>query len=109
MPDAIEWDEFKTGQRHEGMFYSLMVFSRKVGAWLVIPVAMYLLGVFGYDGEAAVQPATAVFALRAMVAAFPALLLTVGIIFAWFYPLSREQHQDVTRQLAERRGEAAAK
>ncbi len=109
MPDAIEWDELKTGQRHEGMFYSLMVLSRKMGASIIIPVAVGLLGVFGYDGEAAVQPHTAVIALRTMVATIPALLLTAGIIFAWFYPLSREQHHEVTRQLAERRGEATAK
>jgi GPH family glycoside/pentoside/hexuronide:cation symporter len=109
MPDAIEWDELKTGQRHEGMFYSLMVLSRKMGASIIIPIAVGLLGVFGYDGEAAVQPHTAVIALRTMVATIPALLLTAGIIFAWFYPLSREQHHEVTRQLAERRGEATAK
>ncbi len=29
MPDAVEWDEWATGQRHEGMFYSLVTLLRK--------------------------------------------------------------------------------
>ena len=24
IPDAVEWDELNTGERHEGMFYSLV-------------------------------------------------------------------------------------
>ncbi|MEN9244964.1 MAG: MFS transporter, partial [Gloeomargarita sp. DG02_5_bins_242] len=31
IPDVIEWDELRTGQRREGIFYALMVFLQKIG------------------------------------------------------------------------------
>ena len=31
IPDAIEWDEWQTGERHEGMFYSLVTLARWPG------------------------------------------------------------------------------
>ena len=30
LPDAIEWDEWQTGERHEGMFYSLITLCQKI-------------------------------------------------------------------------------
>ncbi len=30
LPDAIEWYEYQTGERHEGMFYSVTTLARKV-------------------------------------------------------------------------------
>jgi Na+/melibiose symporter-like transporter len=30
IPDSIEWGELKTGERHEGVYYSLVTLLRKV-------------------------------------------------------------------------------
>jgi GPH family glycoside/pentoside/hexuronide:cation symporter len=39
IPDAVEWDELQTGQRHEGMFYSLVTLMQKVASSIAVPRA----------------------------------------------------------------------
>ncbi len=108
LPDAIEWDELHTGQRHEGAFYSLVTLAQKVASWLVLTSLPLLLKSAGYVPGAAAQPASALSAIRVLMGGAPAALLTIGILFALSYPLSRERHADIRRQLAERRASLSA-
>lgn len=102
IPDAIEWDELNTGQRHEGMFYSLVVLFRKVASSIAIPLILLVLEWSGYVSNAVQQSPSAVRAIQVMMGIVPSLLLVGGIIFAFVYPLSREKHTLVREQLAER-------
>jgi GPH family glycoside/pentoside/hexuronide:cation symporter len=105
IPDAIEMDELKTGERHEGMFYSLVTLFSKVTNALAIPLTLLILGWSGYIPNAAVQPQSTLTGIRLVVGPIPALLLVGGIIFAIFYPLSREDHHDAVNTLKSRRQE----
>ncbi len=108
IPDAIEWDELQTGQRHEGAFYSLITLSNKVGASVVLPAALLLLDWSGYQPNATSQAPRVLLVVRALVGLAPALLLMGGIAFALTYPLSRERHRAVREELARRRASLAA-
>ena len=103
IPDAVEWDELQTGQRHEGMFYSLVMLVQKPAAGL----ALFLLGLAldwsGYVANADQQPASAVTAIRVFTGPVPAILLCAGIAFAALYPLGRHGHLQVREAIAERR------
>ena len=44
IPDTIEWDELHTGQRREGIYYSLVSLLNKVGSSIAVPTASLLLG-----------------------------------------------------------------
>jgi len=103
LPDAVEWDEWKTGERHEGMFYSLTTLVQKVASSIAIPLTLLMLEVTGYIPNAAQQPAGAVLGIRFVIGPVPAVLLCLGIAIAFFYPLSREQHRQIVRELEERR------
>jgi glycoside/pentoside/hexuronide:cation symporter, GPH family len=112
IPDAIEWDEWKTGARHEGMFYSIVTLAQKVASSIAVPLALLLLEAAGYEGAAsatgadelvAAQSESAVNAIRVLVGPIPAMLLIAGILFALNYPLDREEHRRVTRELELRR------
>jgi GPH family glycoside/pentoside/hexuronide:cation symporter len=111
IPDAVEWDEWQTGERHEGMFYSLTTLAQKVTNAMAIPLVLLLLDITGYESQAATQPAGALMGLRIVMGPIPAILLCAGILFALFYPLGREQHaqmvQDLEVRRASRRAEAA--
>jgi GPH family glycoside/pentoside/hexuronide:cation symporter len=107
LPDAIEWDELQTGQRHEGAFYSLVTLAQKIASSIAVPLAAWVLGLSGYQANVAEQVPSALLAIRGLVGGVPALMSIGGIIFALLYPLSREEHADVRRQLAERRSQAA--
>jgi GPH family glycoside/pentoside/hexuronide:cation symporter len=103
IPDAVEWDEWQTGERHEGMFYSLVTLMQKVATSIAIPLALLLLDVTGYVPNAARQPPSALLGIRILAGPIPAALLCAGIAFAIRYPLSRERHAQVCQELERRR------
>jgi GPH family glycoside/pentoside/hexuronide:cation symporter len=108
IPDAIEWDEWQTGERHEGMFYSLISLMQKVASSIAIPLILLLLDATGYAPNAAQQSQSALLGIRLVVGPIPALLLWAGILFAWLYPLSRAEYALVVAGLEERRSRAKA-
>jgi GPH family glycoside/pentoside/hexuronide:cation symporter len=103
IPDAIEWGEWQTGERHEGMFYSLVTLTRKVTTSIAIPLALLLLEFTGYVPNVVEQPANALWGIRIAIGPIPAAMLCVGILFAFKYPLTRERFAQVTQQLESRR------
>ena len=109
LPDAVEWDEWKTGERHEGTFYSLVTLAQKVASSVAIPLALLLLGIFGYVGTASSQPPSAIFAIRLITGPIPAGLLCLGILCAVFYPINRKLHDQVLKELEERKTHGGAR
>ena len=103
IPDAIEWDEWKTFERHEGMFYSLITLLGKVANSVAVPLSLMVLEFTGYQSGSAAQPDSALLGIRLVIGPLPAILLTGGIVFAIFYPLSREQHHKIVEELRIRR------
>jgi len=103
IPDAVEWDEWQTGERHEGMFYSLVTLMKKAASSIAIPLALLLLDVAGYVPNSARQPTKVLWVIRILVGPIPALMLCVGIAFAILYPLSRERYAQVCQALESRR------
>jgi len=106
LPDAVEWDEYQTGERHEGMFYSLVTLMGKVASSVAIPLTALMLDLTNYVPNAAQQPESAILGIRFLVGLIPAVFLTIGIIFALKYPLDRVQFTNVVKELQERRGKA---
>jgi glycoside/pentoside/hexuronide:cation symporter, GPH family len=106
LPDAIEWDEWQTGERHEGMFYSLVTLAQKVASSIAIPLILLILQVTGYVPTSSVQPPSALLGIRLAIGPIPTLLLGCGIAFAIFYPLDRESHQHIVQELELRRKSA---
>lgn len=104
LPDAVEWDEYSTGQRHEGMFYSLITLMHKIASSIAIPLTALMLDLTNYVPNASQQPASAVLGIRLLVGPVPAVLLTLGILFAARYPLDRKQFTNMVSELQQRRG-----
>ena len=107
-PDVIEWDELRTRRRHEGIYYGVKNFIRKLTGAFAIFFALQVLGWFGYQNppSSAVQfsqPPSALAAIRWLTGPVGALLLLSAISVAWFYPLTRERHARIRRLLEKRR------
>ncbi|QZZ20683.1 MFS transporter [Leptothermofonsia sichuanensis E412] len=103
LPDVIELDELQTGQRREGVFYAFMVLLQKIG----LAVGLFLVGLAlewsGYVGGAAEQTPSALMAIRVAVGPLPTLSLILGLVLAYFYPITREAHAEILLKLHERR------
>jgi GPH family glycoside/pentoside/hexuronide:cation symporter len=106
LPDAIEWDEYKTGKRHEGVFYSLITLMQKIASSIAIPLTAVLLDVTKYVPNALEQPKSALLGIRLLMGPIPALLLIIAIVFALKYPLNKETYAKVVEELEQRRENA---
>ena len=98
LPDAIEWDEYHTGERHEGVFYSLITLMQKVASSIAIPLTAVMLEVTNYVPNAVQQPNSAVLGIRLLMGPIPAILLTIAIIFAIKYPLDKERFTKIVKE-----------
>ncbi len=110
MPDVIEIDELKTGQRREGIFYAFMVLLQKFGLALglfLVGIALQWSGFKQTIAGLAVpeQPASALLAIRFAVGPLPTLCLIASLILAYFYPITREVHAEILLKLKERQNQ----
>lgn len=108
LPDVIELDELKTGKRREGIFYAFMVFLQKMGLALglfLVSLALENTGFISSTSSEAlpIQPDSALLAIRIAIGPLPTLILLVGLLLAYFYPISREVHAEILLKLRERR------
>jgi len=103
IPDAIEWGEWKTGERHEGVFYSLITLAQKIASSVAVPLALLVLDYTGYIPNSTAQPTSAVNGIRIVAGPIPAALLCLGILFAILYPLGRENYSQLAKDLEARR------
>ncbi|HHP7231325.1 MAG TPA: MFS transporter [Xenococcaceae cyanobacterium] len=108
IPDVIELDELNTGQRREGIFYSFMVLLQKFG----LALALFLVGLAlewsGFiekppGGEIPIQPDSALLAIRIAVAPLPTVVLIIGLVLAYFYPITKEFHEEIRVKLEARK------
>jgi GPH family glycoside/pentoside/hexuronide:cation symporter len=107
VPDIIEYDELRTGQRREGSYYAFASFFQKLATGAAIWAMGQSLAWAGYitpptGGAPPIQPPQAVQAIRFFAGPVPALLLVLGIVCAWFYPITRESHRALREELAGR-------
>jgi glycoside/pentoside/hexuronide:cation symporter, GPH family len=106
-PDVIEWDVLLTRRRHEGTYYGVKNFVRKLTGALAIFIALQTLGWFGYQPppEGALQFAqspAALGAIRVLTGPVSAVLLLAAMVVAWFYPITRARHARMRSLLAKR-------
>jgi GPH family glycoside/pentoside/hexuronide:cation symporter len=111
LPDVIELDELQTGQRREGIFYSFMVLLQKICLAIAVSLVLKSLDWAGYinptlENPTPVQPDAVLFAIRVAIGPLPTLALIIGMILAYFYPITREVHAEILLKLKERRSGA---
>lgn len=78
--DVVDYGEWKTGVRSEGLVNSCTSFGMKVGIGIGSSLCTWVLAAGGYDGTAAVQSASAVAAIRFGFGYLGAILSVVCLI-----------------------------
>ena len=107
VPDIVEYDEVRSGQRREGSYYAFASFFQKLATGAALWGMGQALALTGYltplpSGPLPVQPEAAVTAIRVFMGPIPAVLLFLAVLFAWKYPITRESHRATLQELAER-------
>ncbi|WP_417555727.1 glucuronide transporter [Microbacterium sp.] len=106
--DTVEYGEWRTGVRSEGIIYALFSFTRKTGQAIGGALAAFALSWGGYAAGAAQQSAHAELGIRAGAGLIPLICSVVAIAVMFFYPLTDQRHREIVAEIADRRERAAA-
>jgi len=104
MPDVLEVDQLMSGRRQEGLYTGVGVFGSKLAQTVVLALLPAVLHWSNYvqpspQNPSPIQPQSALNVLRLLIAILPAVLLAASMVVAWFYPLTRERHAEIRRDL----------
>ena len=101
--DSLEYGEWKTGVRAEGLTFSAQSFSEKVGAGLGGALLGGILALGGYVGGAAEQSASAIMAMKIAFIYAQAGLMVIVLAMLYFYHLD-EEYPQILAELQARKG-----
>ncbi len=101
--DAIDYGEWHTGKRKEGITYAAFNFSRKIAQSIAAYVTLGALGLTGYVANAH-QTAKVILGMKAVMALYPAVALTIAaIIVGILYDLTDDKYREIVADLQEGR------
>ncbi|MDR3139812.1 MAG: MFS transporter [Treponema sp.] len=98
VPDAIDFDAKKTGERKEGAYYGMWTFTAKSGQALAVFLSGLILDLGRYIPGKADQPGGALLAIRLIIGPLPALILIAALILIRFYPLDEQSYKKIMGQ-----------
>lgn len=98
IPDVVDDDELRTGHRREGTYYGYMVFIQKAGTAVVLALIPWVLSLTGYVANQPQNTATTT-AIRSMMGFLPAILLTISMLLAWKFPITREKYAELRKAI----------
>jgi len=101
MPDVVEYDELRTGERREGVYYGLWNFLTKLTSALGIATSGWALKLFGYVPNVAQTP-HALLGIRIFFALAPSIALLVSLPILIRYPITRQSHAELRAKLEQR-------
>lgn len=107
VPDLVDYYEYKTGERHESVFFGLWITVHQLGISFAGLILGASLAIFGYSGEAATQTGTASFAVRIAFGVIPGLFLVLSALVVQKYEVTREVYKQVRNELEQRQSQYA--
>ena len=108
LPDVIEQEQQRTGERREGSYYAFASFFQKLGTGLALWGIGMALSASGYvtpsaDVQYPVQPQSTLATIRFIIGPGTIALLLISLPFAWRYPISRESHRRLVETIGDGR------
>lgn len=109
IPEAVDADELKTGERREGMFSAVYSWTFKIGAAVALLMAGYVLSWTGFDANLeGPQSESTIFWMRIFFTGIPAVSLFGAIVLAFYYPITEAKAYEIREELEARRKLRAA-
>ncbi|MGO2539745.1 MAG: glucuronide transporter [Specibacter sp.] len=101
--DTVEYGEWKTGIRTEGITYALFSFTRKTGQAVGGALAAFALAWGGYAAGAAQQTDQALLGIRAGAGLLPMVFSILALLVMLLYPLTDAKHKEIVAEISARR------
>lgn len=109
LPDVIDLDELRNGQRREALFYSLLMQMQKFGLAIVLFLLSQGLNWTGFISTTSgtptpIQPQSVLAAIRLEIGLIPAMVMVLALVLAYHYPITNKVHEMISLQLRELNG-----
>ncbi|MDR1420818.1 MAG: MFS transporter [Treponema sp.] len=94
VPDTIEYDAARSGERKEGAYYGMWTFVSKLGTSLAVFVSGLVLAAGGYSANTG-QGERALSAIAILIGPVPALVFIAAMICVQFYSLDEGNYRKI--------------
>ena len=101
VPDTVEYAEWKTGRRHEGLLYGFFFFSYKLSVAFPGLIVGTVLSLTGYT-PAGPQGPEALLGIKALLTVIPVVFVVAGMLLIARFPITEELHRRMVREINER-------
>ena len=98
VPECVDYDELKTGQRREGMYTGFLTFLQKLASSFAILITGWVLGLSGYKAGVE-QTVKTLWSIRILLGIVPSIMLFSSIVLAFFYPITRKKFAEIRGEL----------
>ncbi|OAS89152.1 MULTISPECIES: glycoside-pentoside-hexuronide (GPH):cation symporter [Metabacillus] len=102
VPDTVEYGEWKTGLRAEGLIYSSFIFTQKVGMAVGGALSGIILASTGYVANATQTP-EALHGILFSVTIVPVIASVIGMIAMAFHKLDSDKYASIVAEIAARK------
>lgn len=102
LPDTVEYGEWRTGVRAEGIIFGFISFVQKAALGIAIGLLGEVLGAIGYVANQPQAPETLA-DMRLVMLWVPILCALGGAAFIWRYPIDAATHRTLVQDIGRRR------
>lgn len=106
MADTVEYGDWKTGIRIEGLLFSATTVAQKFGSGITSAVIGWAFSAAGFDGTAAVQTASAVATIKGAFLYAPIVIWVLFLVLMAIYKLDK-MYPQIIKELNEREAKRA--
>lgn len=103
LTDVVDYDEFKTGEKREGLYFGIWKMGVKFSQAFGIAITGFLLDMIGFQNGAQTQSQEVGFRLAMIFGPGVGFFFIFGSILFLFFPLTDKKHIQVQRILLKRK------
>ncbi|TGL64958.1 MFS transporter [Leptospira jelokensis] len=102
LTDVVDYDEFKTGEKREGLYFGIWKMGVKFSQAFGIAITGFLLDIIGFQNGLTTQSPEVGFRLAMIFGPGVGFFFILGSLLFLFFPLSDSKHIQVQRILTKR-------
>jgi len=104
IPDTVEYNEYKTGERHDGKIFGATIFSKRLALGLNGLLLGFFLAGIGFQSGTQSQTPETIEGIKLIMTLVPVIGIILSAALIWGYKLDQVFHKEITDKADQRRG-----
>lgn len=103
IPDTVEYNEYKTGQRHDGKIFGVTIFSKRLALGLNGLLLGFFMAAIGFESGTQSQSPETIEGLKIIMTVVPLIGIVLSAALIWGYRLDQTFHKEIADKAAANR------